>query len=789
MAIRIEWALFRWAPTYGYSQVAGSLRDSRISAMVAKWSDVPSGSDRPDMPERAWAAWRIDDYFVLVRSVPDQEEDRGGGYVSRALLLPVTQADELLSLIPLFELLERPDRFWHANAQQPIDLNVPPLPNEVDPLVADLLTAFTGRDAKRVVLLDSAQTPTILSGLWQALWPAARLQLSFKTYYTPTQVSVRDGKPQLIISPTLAALWEAHEYEVITGATQRDDSALVQHLVGNINPLAKTLLKGCSGSLTDLPTLAVLYRQVEDALQSDDAWSVLMALNTLERVPIVAEAQRQVSIQLYQALEKRIPRLPVQEFIYLSQAESLSPSLKRALEDWVTERLLFEPEISIVLDQPAKAWFRHTVEVGIAAISPSEAVADKVWENWTLLRDQALLPVFITKNWEASLASTVPPEPPTDLKVTALKARLFHVYAVLIAREPHITAIEMVLKDVAPDDQSIIWKDLQLQWGMEAFIQGAAQLDAPELDPLILEILDQEPDLLQFLNPTHTPWQRWWTQRVVNGTHVWQGIPDQSVVLDVLLNLGPDYWPYPVMDASATTSQANLLHKSQRRELWQSLPKGFLRATASAWLDADASPDNVEREVLEEALSQLSMQLPSELAVKLLRLTAPWAESAKLDLLLQNARTIWPSDLVSVLQQRADRQHIAEEWYDKSLSGRYVFPPGFFVPLYNHLRPIQQLRYLRASGHAVADHLWWTALREKAIATFGDELDRVWNDIGGKPKHLEHQGSRENRWFHAIQRIKDKGKPTFGDLLRVIGREDQLSDDSKVLWELRPHDD
>ncbi|AFD27881.1 hypothetical protein [Deinococcus gobiensis] len=788
MTIRIEWALFRWAHTYGYSQVAGSLRDSRVSALIAKWSDVPSGADRPDMPERAWAAWRIDDYYVLVRSVPDQEEDRGGGYVSRALLLPVAQAEKLISLMPLFDLLEGPEHFWNTNVQNSIELSASPLSNEVVEAVSALLAAFAKRDTKRIVLLNSVQTPIILSGLWQTLWPAARLQLSFKTYYTPTQVSLKEGKPQLIISPTLAALWEAHDYEVITGTVQGSIPALVKHLIDNTSPLAKTLLKGYSGGLTDLPTLTVLYRQVETALQTEDTWGTLMAINTLERVSISVESRDQISAQLYQALEERIPRLPTQEFLYLAQTASLSSSLNHALESWITDRLLFEPDISKILEEPTEAWFRQTIEAGVAAISPSEAAANQVWAYWTLLRDQGVLPIFLSKNWEASLASTVPPEPPIDLEETALQTRLLRIYAVLIRRYPHIKAIQTVLRHVTPEDQLTIWVDLQFQWGKEAFIQAIAQLDAPELDPFVIETLDQEPDLLQFLNPTQIPWQRWWTQRVENGADVWQGIPDQSLVLENLLNLGPERWPHPVMAAIATTPQANLLHQPQRRKLWQYLPKGFLSTTASAWLDADVSPNDIEREVLEEVLSQVRMQLPPASAIKLLRLTAPWVDSVKLDLLLQSARITWPEDLVSVLQQRADQQYLAEGWYDKSLSGRYIFPAGFFDPLYERLRPMQQIRYLRDMGHAIPDQLWWIALREKSLATFGDELDRVWADIGGKAKHLEHQGSRESRWFHAIQRIKSKGRPSFGDLLRVIGREDQGSDDSKVLWEMRPYD-
>ena len=112
----------------------------------------------------------------------------------------------------------------------------------------------------------------------------------------------------------------------------------------------------------------------------------------------------------------------------------------------------------------------------------------------------------------------------------------------------------------------------------------------------------------------------------------------------------------------------------------------------------------------------------------------------------------------------------------------------FFSPIFPQLRSMQKVRYLNTLGESVGEALWWHTVRKLAIRVFGDSLDVVWSDMGGNPKHLKDGLSREDRWHHALEHIRAKGKPRVGELLHLIGQAMIASDDTTVLWETWPHD-
>lgn len=790
-------------------------------------------TSRLDLPDTAptgvtWSpfvtGFPLGEWYVVARTIADEQASRAGMVFSHALLAPIDQIAEFTNLRQICSyLLTAP---VSTKTLAPIEVDpAPPDPQQLDAEVVETVNLLISSSKKPVVRLGTDGFEDLICNLWPKLWPELRRNFTFRLSFGPNDL-VEAPPPLLVCTPAnLAARW-SHFPLISSNGTSDRTSPAADLLIGDgqqtVGP--QPLIKALGIRITTFPELALLNRLHDlyrgGALNLDSDVAKVRLIDSLSRGEerhaigrddLIEEVAKQIlaatpqQIRSLRNLELRAfekaPRLwtSVERWVsaYAYPPRDDAQSLELLIDAYDPEKALPSWQASVKgglanAEKPATEGLRHAfwrfVEIADATkVSPLMdcLTADQISEEQVLSASPAKL-----------TSDTVP----LFIEDAAARGRLkLHAIFASAKYSPTDAARMQLDADRKLSDPAALRLSVRNASATE-LVSIALELKRDPLIELAAESAAASPDALAVIDPLDETAQKIWTRVLERDRSAWRGPskPEECItlLLDELLTHKTSELSN-LLSLLAETPLADLRSYKKRSDAWTQLDgktrEKFIARTGQGFMESIRPDDSTP---LEPELQNYILHSADLSSAITLAITRSSGESS-LRLLSQ----------LTLMEDFRFRQ-LAHFLNTTRLSIAQATSLGQLINVRRWGQSAQSLVHLARQGRedikAVLRECqgllgFWDRLKlglnifnddEKwnSFAGLGADLypegprDReVWQRAGGKNSDLITHGDGRMRWYDAVLKIRHGNRVRSWELLERMREDFGWNEDLRAL--------
>lgn len=808
--IVIHQAIYGEVPgkTSGHDLLAASDEKNELFRRVSGYTDL---ADRPEggiLSGPIVRGFFAEDHFLLIKTFPDQSPRlRSGRVFSHALFIPKVDLHRVHDLSILFQ--------YHLSGIQK-EANMLPLEYNSQEAIATT-GVVDGREAAATNALLQNQPFVWLEeeGYWQwiaRIWPQLPLgvkqKLKVGAAFGPS-FAKKEYLNLLYIPKDAKTLWGRHSIRVIDlGETETLQSAAAHWLMGNTKEAApfQVLIDDFAPKIETIEKLNQLqdygkaYHQID---KSPGLNHLLVLAHFVSQISPNEKVGIKGKNRLMTAVLQAIPNAPVNIFTALLYQSwkgfpDAIPSALNVVREWLTNHLL----------QGSQA-----KECGVVLVKALEAEAKNWWVSTVLdyasnrlkKRQPSFAPILWQwmKNEPALIAqhtSWLPADAENELTQKIPKLETSIAEAVLhmaeqkgwlvlhakVAAQCYSAekAIEAQLRLDTDEDHTIALEALAESLSGSSFVPVAASRTDARLHRIAGKLIAKNSNLLNGIDITSEGWQQCWKAAIEQGSEVWSGISNPQHTLFEILDhlLAGNAFSETLLNTISIGKYSSLKDYPQRASIWPELPgkarSEFVNATLVELIEELASSklsyNNLESELQKGVQSQkVQQQVISSQTIPLIKklllfdVLPGWGEKHAANLMQNHHFSLSEAEEFGRLISKNKWKSIVEALFHERLYRNDLVPA---LLRSSHLLGFWQRLKLSASGlkrDAISSEEWWNEFLETAFNLFpiGPEQNGLWISAGGDWSQLYTTGTGRDKWSHAVQILRNNGKPNIKKLL------------------------
>lgn len=811
---------------FGHAIYGERDRGHRLLSASASFPDPETLAGRMDMqgsppPHTDWKpylsgfAWQ--NHYVLARTMADARSERSGMVFSRTLAIPASAVAELHDIYGLMEFLsaagdardQTSDVAWMAGSCVPSG----------DP---GLVQAMLADGAPPVIWSGQDGFDAALAALWRHLWASARLALSFRIAFSPTDVG--NDAPKLVTTPErLISRWSG--YRIVQADAQPDPAnAAERYLIdGDQSDDLARLLAALGERMPNIPDLRG-FVDVEALLQGEgDLSDHIDALRRICHLAPEPGSAPGIKAALITKAAREIAEASASE---IRMARNLDLSAAAAADSFWEQvavwaaKSLWKPKgaaglsaiISDALSEKPVAPWREAIKKGARAAltKPNKAVARAVWEamqSCVGFLENVITVAGSPRRLEAVLVDTAPKSLSRDvaepLTAAARQLSLWYLHAACCAAS--LNAVEAIRHHLVEAKATLETLAIASRRASDAeLVAIALEHDDVLTLALAVEAVSRTPSLLRAMSVSDPRWRSLWRAALDRSPEAVDAPANPGALMSQLMDGAIDgaIDDPELLIALSKTRLADVTSYPRRSELWAALPEaarsGFIDASADGWLAViEAGQEVAYDEELTNAIS-----LPTRLYPALERLAA-YPDRGSLvfravPALDQYRFGQWFQGVLQVKLHldRAEAEALgrliaSRNWEDAARAladeivhhGRQDLRPAvdYVVELIGMIRRYE----LDELGNSIPVAAKWSIVEEIALELYGygPGDGALWQRAGGKESDIPKLETGRASWRKVLgDAQKGKGDIDIGKLLK------RMSDDyphHRMLQKLR----
>lgn len=811
--ITIQQAIYGEIPgkTKGHDLLAATDKQREFFRHVSGKTDL---ADRPQggiLNKPIVRGFFTDDHFLLVKNFPDRSQEVRSARVFAHVLF-IRKAD-LHKVTHISQLFRSHMSDIHKEAEMPL--------LEYNPLdLNNLSGAVRGREEAATNALLQQKNFVWLGerGYWDfidRIWPQLPLEAKYKmrigAAFSPAYL--KDENLNIVYIPAEAKqLWERHHFSVLdTHKSELLQSGAAHWLLGNSQEASdfQALIDDFEPKISSIDLLSRLqnHGKVYHRLDQKPQLNRMLVLSDfISRVNPNEKSGSKGKSRLIAAILQAIPvakidhikALNYQSWKGFNNAKEIAST---ALHKWLSKNLLAEKNAKYggsiliqALENGTSNWWSETVldYINGRLKNRQDSDAKILWE-WMIEE-----PVLISKHaiWlpddaENELSQKLPKLDATTaesvVKMTTEKG-WFLLHAKVAAQHYSPSeAIEAQLRIDTDDKHTEAIEALSKCINDSSFVTVAATHTDVRLHRIAGKLIAGNGKLLKGMKIDSEGWQDCWEAAIEEGGQVWSGIRNPQQTLFEILDhmLGGNSFSEILIKAMSTSNFSSLKDYPCRSSIWPYIPvnarQGFIKATIIDMIDelisgqmknTDLEPElqkgirSVENQ--QQIIGSQSISLSNK--IQLLKILPGLSEQQALKLILENHFTQAEAEILGGLVSQKRWMLLANNLYDLRIQRRDLVPA--LLKCTSLLNFFQRL-YLSATGlktDGISKEEWWNEFLtiSMQLYPFGPEQDGLWLSAGGDLSEINATGSGRHKWSHAIQIIRNNGKPNIKKLLKKM---------------------
>lgn len=797
--------------TSGHDLLAASDETNKLFRRVSGYTDL---ADRPEGGILSSPVVRgvfAQGHFLLIKTFPDKSPGlRAGRVFSHVLFIP---EKDLYQVQDLSNLLQ----YHLSGIQKEAKMHPLKYPSQKGMTITG---AVHGREAAATNALLERQPFVWLGeeGYWEwmaRIWPKlptkVKRKLKMGAAFGPSYVK-KENLSVLYIPEDAKALWEKHSFRVIgTDESKILQSSAANWLIGDTSKAApfETLLHDFKPKIESIEAINQLedYGRAYHQLEKNPEFNRMLVLaNFISKVSPSERSGVKGKAKLLTAIIYAIPSVPVNMFIALMYQDwkgfpGAINSASDSLHDWLTNNLLKGEQakecgavLAKALEAETKNWWASTVlDYTIKRLLKRQSSDAEILWKW-MEKEPTLIPQhasWLPNDAENELTNRIP-----QLKASVAEAVLrmaeqkdwFVLHAKVAAQLYSAEkAIETQLRIDTDEDHAVALQALSESINGRSFVSIAVAHNDSRLHRIAGRLISKNNNLLKEIDITSEGWQKCWNSAIEDGAEVWSGISNPQHTLFEILDhlLARNTFNRTLLNAISIEQSSSLKDYPQRAAIWPVLPEKarsqFISKTLFEIVDDLAnnklSYNDIEaelkkglqsQEVLQQVVSSKTIPLAKKL--RLFEVLPSLQECHAQQLIHDQHFLVAEAEEFGWLVSNNSWKAVAKQLYD-SHARRKDLQPALLQC--SHLLGVLQRFKLSASGlkrDAVSSDEWWNAFSEAAFKLFpsGPEEHGLWISAGGDRSQLYSTGTGRCKWSHAVQIVRNDGKPTPRMLLNKM---------------------
>jgi hypothetical protein len=794
--------------TSGHDMLAASDERNELFRRVSGYTDL---ADRPEggvLSSPIVRGFFAEDHFLLIKTFPDKSPGlRTGRVFSHTLFIPKADLHRVCNLSNLFQY-HLPSVKKEAKMHQ---LNY----NALE--ATNTMGAVNGREAAATNALMQYQPFVWLGekGYWEwvaRIWP----QLPFEVLHTlkigaAFSPSYTKNKylNLLYIPEDLKTLWERHSFRVIDfGETEILKSAAAHWLIGNTSGAAlfQALIDDFAPKIESIENLNQLedYGKTYHQIHKDPRLNHLLVLAHF--VSQISPNERdgiKGKNRLITAILKAIPNAPVNKFtalIYQSWKgfPNAMTSVTDAVHDWLNNHLLkgkHAKECGIVLAKALKTETKNWWVISVLDFTKNRLKKRQPGDGpilWQWMRNEPSLiaqhSLWLPNDAENELTQKIPKleSAITESVLHMAEQKGWLVLHAKVAAQCYSAekAIQAQLRIDADENHTVALEALSESISGSSFVPVAVSHTDVRLHRIAGKLIAENSKLLKGIDISSEGWQQCWKASIEQGSEAWSGISNPQHTLFEILDhlLAGNTFNGTLLNAISIGKYSSLKEYPRRALIWHELPEkahtGFISATIVELIDELAtsklSYNDLEAELKNGMQSQKVQQqvIGSKIIplTKKLRLfdVLPGLGEYHAELLIKNHRfSTAEADEFGRIVSKNKWKTVIDALYNEHYYRNDLVPALLKC---SHLLGFWQRLKLSASGlkrDAISSEELWNEFVNTAYNLFpsGPEQNGLWISAGGDLSQLYTTGTGRDKWYNAVQILRNNGKPTLINLL------------------------
>ena len=790
-------------------------------------------TSRLDLPDTAptgvtWSpfvtGFPFGEWYVVARTIADEQASRAGMVFSHALLAPLDQISEFSNLRQICSHLLAATTSTGTLAPIEIDPAAPDAQG-FDAEAVETVNLLISSSKKPVVRLGTDGFEDLICNLWPKFWPELRRNFTFRLSFGPNDL-VEVPLPLLVCTPAnLAARWS--HFPLIAGNGTSDRSSPAADLLigdGQQTVGPQPLIKALGIQITTFPELALLNRLHD--LYSAGTLNLDTDVAKARLIDALSRGEKRHAIgrdDLIEEVAKQILAATPQQIRSLRNLElrafEKAPQLWASVERWVSVYSYPPREdahsLELLIDayDPEKALpsWQASVKGGLANSQrpATEGLRHAFWRFVEIADATKVSPLMTSLTagqiseeqvLSASPAKLTSDTIPLFLEEAATRGRLkLHAIFASAKYSPTDAARMQLAADRKLSDPAAL--------GLAVRNASAAELVAIALelkrDPLIelaAELAAASPDALAAIDPLNETVQKVWARVLEKNRSAWRGPnnPEECItlLLDELLSHKTSELSH-LLSLLADTPLADLRSYKKRSGAWTQLDsktrEKFIARTGQGFMEGIRPDDSTP---LEAELQKYILQ-SADLSLAVTRAITRSTGESSLRLLseltlmedsrFQQLAHILNATRLSVAQATSLGQLInVRRWGQSAQSLVHLARQGR-EDIKAVLRECQGLlgfwdRLKLGLNIFNADEKW------NSFADLGADLypegprDReVWQRAGGKNADLVTHGDGRMRWYDAVYKVRRGNRVRSWELLDMMREDFGWNEDLRAL--------
>lgn len=791
----------------GHDLLAASGEKDELFRRVSGLTDL---ADRPHggIPNPIVRGLFAEDHFLLIKAFPDVNSGlRSGRLFVHVLFIAKSDLHRVRNISDLFR--------YHLPA---IHKDAEMRPLEYDPrATSGAQVAMTGRAAAASNALLTGKPFVWLGekGYWEwlmCIWPqlpareveTLRIGAAFSPAYAKSE-----NLNLLYIPNDAQTLWERHSFRVIdTTTTETLHSPAVHWLVGDAKAASpfQTLLDDFAPKIDSidlvnrLETNGSVYHRLDQKPKVSD---LLVLAHFISRVNPDERTGIEGKERLLSAILKVLPDASIERIRALNDQSwngfpGAVEAVSATLRDWLTQHLLQGPKakesgsvLAKALEADASIWWSKAVLAHVADRLKTRQSNDAsiLWQ-W-MIGEPALIAKhasWLPADAESELAQRIPKLEPAVAEAVLHMAEqkcwlLLHAKVAALRYSPD-KAIEAQLRIDTDVHHVRALEALSEEIEGKAFIPVATVHTDARLHRIAGKFIARNSKLLQGIDIASQGWQHCWEAAIEHGAEVWSGVlsPQQTFfrILDHLLSDKP--FSDKLLIAISAGKQSSLKDYPQRASVWQKLPStarsGFIAATLVEMIDELASGQlklsDLETE-LKGGLETQEMQrriigrkeIPISKRICFIELLPGLGVEYAQQLMRDEHLSSTEAEQLGRLVVQKGWHRIADELYDSRNHRRDLVPALLACASMLGFLKRCSLSLSGLKRDAISKEEWWGEFLIISIKLYpgGPEQHGLWDSAGGDLSQLHTNGTGRAKWSHAIQILRNNGKPAIETLI------------------------
>lgn len=799
----------------GYSLLNSSFSKTEIPIRLGNSTDP---IDRPPdtiLTSPIIRGFKRDDYFLLVKSFPDQSlKVRRGRVFSHALFIEkkdFLKIQDITTLMPYF--LDNIDKEANLNLLKISSNNITAHKHSVSGQIACAINALVEHVEydHTIVWIGEDGYFEWISQLWPALPNAVKLNIRLGTAFDPKKVNT-DYLNLKYVPFEFKMNWSNTNFKLIEPACDEAiNSQTANLLTGNEknSQELQELLQEFSLVIEEIDDLKVLETMLPVYKDGRDLKDVLNFAHLISRYSVNPKTAFSAKAKLLQSIGEAIKKADADEIIVIANPNwsgfaNAQNVLSAALTDWLNKNLMSQTlkkggviVIEKAMNQTSQNWWSKTVLATFSYLLKhwKSEYAKKMWDWFTDKPDLiksigSLLP----SNVERDLVSSFPnklkkavAEPFFDLARSKKWLHLHGLLALQLFSPKEAFTYQLVIDTNIKHNE--VLKEMASNVKDQLIITIAVDLMDSRLITLAGERCLQNPELLADIKIKHRGWQELWRETVIKqGLNVWDGVkaPNDKLyeVMDQLL--GGHSFNLALLEKISISSYNDLKDYPNREKIWASLPadseNNFLQATSlscvKSLLKETLSLNTLEKPLLDHIKSQSfihyllsSKEIGISSKLALIDKIPGFREKEVIQLIDSNQFSKIESTLLGHTIQNRDWYHAAKHcnrlyfWQRSDLRFALEQCIGLLLPLQRIGLSIRGF-----STNTVSRDDCWTALIEIAseLYPYGPDQNGIWETAGGQNSDLIQKATGKEQWNAAVYFIKKGGQPNVKSLINTM---------------------